>query len=496
MKYVLALDAGTTSTRAIIFAADCQMVGVAQREFQQYYPQPAWVEHNANEIWQSQYAVTQQVLQQTGIEAAAIAAIGITNQRETTIIWDKETGEPICNAIVWQDRRTAPICEELRRRGLASYIQKTTGLVIDAYFSATKIKYILDTVPHARQQAEEGRLLFGTVDCWLLWKLTAGRRHITDYSNAARTMMYDINRLQWDKKILQELDIPEQLLPTVQPSSCCYGTTAAELFDGVAIPIAGIAGDQQAALFGQNCFQQGMIKNTYGTGCFILMNIGDTVKETANNLLTTIAWGIGDKVEYAFEGAVFIGGAIIQWLRDQLGLLQTAGESSDIALALPDAAGVYIVPAFAGLGAPYWDMYARGCIQGLTSGVTSKHLVRAALESIAYQSRDVIECMKKDAGLPIPEIRVDGGAAANNFLLQFQADITGITVTRPKNIESTARGAAALAGLAVGLWQTREEISQLSAIDCQFDAQFGREQRQKLYSGWQKAVVRAQHWAD
>ncbi|MBP6664353.1 MAG: glycerol kinase GlpK, partial [Chitinophagales bacterium] len=448
-RYILALDQGTTSSRAILFNEKAQIVGIAQREFTQIYPQAGWVEHNPNEIWDTQLATAQQVLTQCGVTATQIAAIGITNQRETTVVWDKKTGKAIYNAIVWQDRRTADTCTDLKNKGFEPYIRENTGLVIDAYFSGTKIKWILDNVPDAREKAEKGQLLFGTIDTWLIWKLTNGKTHATDYSNASRTMLYNIANLAWDKQLLAELNIPAKMLPKVLNSSDNYGTTTPELFGGTAIPITGVAGDQQAALFGQACFTQGMAKNTYGTGCFMLMNTGTERIRSKNGLLTTIAWGLNGTVEYALEGSVFIAGAAIQWLRDGLRLIDSAADSEFYANKVPNSDGVYVVPAFAGLGAPYWDMYARGAIFGLTRRTTKAHLVRATLESLAYQTRDVLKAMEADSGLKLRTLRVDGGACANNLLMQFQADILDTPVERPALVETTAMGAAYLAGIAV-----------------------------------------------
>lgn len=493
-QYILALDAGTTSNRAILFDKKANVVSVSQREFKQIYPKPGWVEHDANEIWDSQFAVIKEALNQKNIKASDIAAIGITNQRETVVVWDRQTGKPICNAIVWQDRRTASICDDLKKKGLESSIKEKTGLVVDAYFSGTKIKYILDNVAGARERAKKGELAFGTVDSWLIWKLTNGAVHVTDYSNASRTLIYNIHKLDWDDDLLAELDIPRAMLPTVTESSTVYGKTDSGLFFGAEIPIAGIAGDQQAALFGQACFTKGMAKNTYGTGCFILMNTGTKAIASKNNLLTTIAWGINNTVEYALEGSVFIAGAVIQWLRDELKIIDKASESEAIAKSVTDSAGVYIVPAFAGLGAPHWDMYARGTITGLTRGANRQHLVRAALESICYQSREVLDCMKEDAGIPINEIKVDGGACANNFLMQFQADIMNVTVARPKIIETTALGAAFLAGLAVGFWKSTDDIP--ADIDTEFNPAMAADTRDVLYKGWKKAVSRSKQWEE
>ncbi|MGQ9558609.1 MAG: glycerol kinase GlpK [Desulfurispora sp.] len=495
-KYVLALDQGTTSCRAILFDKDSNIVGVAQKEFTQIYPKAGWVEHNAEEIWSTQYGVIAEVVAKTRVSPEEIAAIGITNQRETTVVWDKNTGQPVYNAIVWQCRRTAGICDELKAKGLADTFRHKTGLVLDAYFSGTKVKWILDNVPGARERAEKGELLFGTMDTWLIWKLTGGRVHVTDYSNASRTLLYNIRELKWDEEILRELNIPASLLPEVKPSSQVYGYTDPEQFLGYAVPIAGVAGDQQAALFGQACYQPGMAKNTYGTGCFMLMNTGEKLYDSQNGLLTTIAWGIDGKVEYALEGSIFIAGAAIQWLRDGLKLVEAAPDSEYFAGKVQDTDGVYLVPAFVGLGAPYWDMRARGAIVGLTRGTTKYHLIRAALESLAYQTRDVLGAMEADSGIRLTALKVDGGAVANNLLMQFQADILGVPVERPQVIETTALGAAYLAGLAVGFWQSKEELASRWKLDSRFAPQMAAEQREKLYRGWQKAVRRAMDWAE
>lgn len=495
-KFVLALDQGTTSCRAILFDKDSNIVGVAQKEFTQIYPRAGWVEHNAEEIWSTQYGVIAEVVAKTRVKPEEIAAIGITNQRETTVVWDKNTGQPVYNAIVWQCRRTAGICDELKARGLADTFRHKTGLVLDAYFSGTKVKWILDNVPGARERAEKGELLFGTMDTWLIWKLTGGRVHVTDYSNASRTLLYNIRELKWDEEILRELNIPTSLLPEVKPSSQVYGYTDPEQFLGHAVPISGVAGDQQAALFGQACYQPGMAKNTYGTGCFMLMNTGDKLYDSQNGLLTTIAWGIDGRVEYALEGSIFIAGAAIQWLRDGLKLVEAAPDSEYFAGKVQDTDGVYLVPAFVGLGAPYWDMRARGAIVGLTRGTTKYHIIRAALESLAYQTRDVLGAMEADSGIQLTALKVDGGAVANNLLMQFQADILGVPVERPQVIETTALGAAYLAGLAVGFWQSKEELASRWKLDSRFAPQMAAEQREKLYRGWQKAVRRAMDWAE
>lgn len=488
-QYIMSLDAGTTSNRCIIFDTAGKIQASAQQEFRQYYPKPGWVEHNAEEIWETQLAVMQRALTISGINASEIAAIGITNQRETTIVWDKSTGKPICPAIVWQCRRTAEYCDELRERGFTEIIRKKTGLVLDAYFSATKVKWILDNVPGARNKAESGLLLFGTVDTWLIWKLTGGKVHVTDYSNASRTMLYDIRRLCWDEELLTLFGIPACMLPEVRPSSEILGETDPSLL-GKAIKIAGVAGDQQAALFGQTCFHPGEAKNTYGTGCFLLLNTGAQPVDSARGLITTIAWGIGNEITYALEGSIFAGGAAVQWLRDELGLISSAGETEALARAVPDANGCYLVPAFTGLGAPYWDAYARGMICGLTRGVNKNHIVRATLESIAYQVCDVAEAMSADARLPLSGLRVDGGASANDFLMQVQADFLGVPVVRPDSVESTALGAAYLAGLAVGLWPDRETLRSTSARTFRPSIEPG-ERRTRL-EGWHLAVRRAQ----
>ena len=484
-KYILTLDEGTTSARAVLFDKGGNAVSAAQREFKQIYPQPGFVEHDPVEIFSVQYAAVTEAITAIGASADEIAAVGVTNQRETTIIWDKNTGEPIYNAIVWQCRRTSEMCDRLRADGLEEYIRKTTGLRIDAYFSATKIKWILDNVPGARDRAENGELLFGTVDTWLIWKLSGGKIHVTDRTNAARTMLYDIHALKWDKKLLEILQIPACILPEVRPSSEIYGNVN---ILGAEIPVSGIAGDQQAALFGQKCFCEGDIKNTYGTGCFLLMNTGAAAFESKNGLITTIAADAGDNICYALEGSVFVGGAVIQWLRDELGLIATAAESEKAALSVPDSSGVYIVPAFAGLGAPYWDMYARGTICGLTRGSGKNHIIRACLEAIAYQTNDLIIALKADTGLPINYIRADGGAAANNFLMQFQADISDVGVIRPVQTEATAAGAAYLAGLAVSFWKNKNEILRLPDKQTEFKPAITAKRREALTDGWKRAV--------
>ena len=493
-KYVIALDQGTTSSRCILFDKDQNIVDLAQREFTQHYPHPGWVEHDPMEIYSSQYGVLMEVLAKSGVDVQEIAGIGITNQRETTIVWDKETGRPVYNAIVWQCRRTAALCEELKQdTAFTNYVQQRTGLLIDAYFSATKIKWILDNVPGARQQAEEGRLLFGTVDTWLIWKLTGGAAHVTDYTNASRTMLFDIEHLCWDKTICDRLGIPMAMLPKVCSCSEVYGTVNIQ---GVEVPIAGIAGDQQAALFGQTCFEAGEAKNTYGTGCFLLMNTGESLVRSRNGLITTIASGVNGRIQYALEGSVFVGGAVVQWLRDELHLITEASDTEYFAKKVPDSAGVYLVPAFTGLGAPYWDMYARGALVGLTRGAGRNHIIRAALESIAYQTGDVLRAMERDAGMPLRELRVDGGASANNFLMQFQADIIGRTLRRPMIRETTALGAAYLAGLATGVWRDLADIRSQWTLDRLYEPEMDEATRTRLQAGWHKAVDRARGWAE
>ncbi|CDF58386.1 glycerol kinase GlpK [Thermobrachium celere] len=492
-KYILALDQGTTSSRAIVFDKGGQIISVAQKEFTQIYPKAGWVEHDPMEIWATQIGVANEAIAKAGLTAQDIAAIGITNQRETTVVWDKTTGKPIYNAIVWQCRRTADICDDLRNRGYAEMIRNKTGLVVDAYFSGTKIKWILDNVEGAREKAERGELLFGNIDTWLIWNLTGGKVHVTDYSNASRTMLYNIYELKWDEEILEILNIPKSMLPEVKPSSCIYGYTTVDVIGGE-IPIAGDAGDQQAALFGQGCYREGMAKNTYGTGCFMLMNTGEKPVRSKNGLLTTIAWGVDGKVEYALEGSIFIAGAVIQWLRDELRMIKSAAESEEYATAVEDSNGVYVVPAFVGMGAPYWDMYARGTIVGLTRGAKKEHIIRAALESMAYQTMDVLKAMEEDSGISLSALKVDGGAVANNFLMQFQSDILNVDVYRPKVIETTALGAAYLAGLAVGYWENKEEILNNWAVDRKFEPNMDEEKRAKLVKGWHKAVKRALDW--
>ena len=493
-RYVLALDQGTTSSRAILFDNEQNIIAVRQREFEQLYPQQGWVEHDPMEIWSSQYGVMNEVVAQSGVDAHDIAAIGITNQRETTILWEKATGRPIYNAIVWQCRRTAPLVDELLSQpGMAEYIKENTGLVPDAYFSATKIKWILDHVPGARERAQAGEILFGTVDSWLVWKLTGGKVHVTDRTNASRTMLYNIHKLDWDDTLLNALDIPRAMLPRVTDSSEIYGYTD---LCGVQVPVAGIAGDQQAALFGQGCFSKGEAKNTYGTGCFLLMNAGDTICRSKNGLLTNIAISLNGKVEYALEGSVFVGGAVIQWVRDGLRMIQESRDSEYYAQKVPDNGGVYIVPAFTGLGAPYWDMYARGAIVGITRGTTQNHIIRAAEESIAYQSYDLVHAMELDVGQPITTLKVDGGASRDQFLMQFQADILNKTVLRPAIRETTALGAAYLAGLATGVWKDRGEIRSLWHCNMTFTPNMEAPEREKLLAGWHKAVGRSRDWAE
>lgn len=493
-KYVMALDAGTTSNRCILFNEKGQMCSVAQREFRQIFPKPGWVEHDANEIWASQLGVAVEAMNMIDASAADIAAIGITNQRETTILWDKNTGEPVYNAIVWQCRRTSEYCDSLKEKGLTEKFRKKTGLVIDAYFSATKIKWIIDNVPGVRERAENGDILFGTVETWLIWKLTKGKAHVTDYSNAARTMLFNINTLEWDDEILQELDIPGAILPKVMPSSCVYGM-ADPAFLGGEIPISGAAGDQQAALFGQTCFQAGDAKSTYGTGCFLLMNTGEKLVFSENGLITTIAWGLDGKVTYALEGSVFVAGAAIQWLRDEMRIIDSAEDSEYMAKKVKDTNGCYVVPAFTGLGAPYWDQYARGTIVGITRGVNKYHIIRATLESLAYQVNDVLVAMKADSGIALSSLKVDGGASANNFLMQTQSDIINVPVNRPQCVETTAMGAAYLAGLAVGYWKDLEDIKNNWMVDRTFVPILEEKTRTERIQGWKKAVKYAYGWA-
>ncbi len=494
-QYIMALDQGTTSSRCIIFDKQGKMKSIAQKEFTQIYPQPGWVEHDPMEIWSSQVSVASEAMAKLGIAAEEIASIGITNQRETTIVWDKETGHPVYNAIVWQCRRTSDMIEELKEKGLEPYMREHTGLIPDAYFSGTKIKWILDHVEGAREKARAGELLFGTVDTWIIWNLTKGKTYVTDYTNASRTMLFDIERLTWDEKILAELDIPIQMLPEVKPSSCVYGVTDRSVF-GEEIAIAGAAGDQQAALFGQCCYSKGEVKNTYGTGCFLLMNTGRDRITSRHGLLTTIAASTGTEVQYALEGSVFVAGAAVQWLRDELQLIRTAAESEKYALQVEDTSGVYVVPAFAGLGAPYWDQYARGAIVGITRGCNRNHIIRATLESIAYQTLEVLKAMEGDSGISLKALKVDGGACANRFLMQFQADILNTEVHKPDCIETTALGAAYLAGLAVGFWKDQEEIRRNWALAETFHPNMTQEKRERLISGWEKAVKRSFAWED
>ncbi|OOC09085.1 glycerol kinase GlpK [Thioalkalivibrio halophilus] len=491
--YILALDQGTTSCRAILFDLEGGIAGVAQKEFAQSYPHSGWVEHDAMEIWGTQIGVAREALERNGIKPAQLAAIGITNQRETTLVWDRHSGRPIHPAIVWQDRRTADLCDRLRDEGLEGHIRATTGLLPDAYFSGTKIRWILDHVDGAREKARNGDLLFGTMDSWLVWNLTRGERHVTDVTNASRTMLFDIHRLQWDDTLLKALDIPRAMLPEVVSSSEVLGHTGTEMFGGARVPVAGMAGDQHAALFGQACFEPGMAKNTYGTGCFLLMNTGTRPVTSEHGLLTTIAWGLDGQVEYALEGSIFIAGAAVQWLRDEMHLIDTAAESEYFASRVEDAGGVYVVPAFAGLGAPYWDPHARGAIFGLTRGTRKEHVTRATLDALAYQTRDVIEAMQADSGLALQTLRVDGGAVANELMVQFQADQLGVRVERPAITESTALGAAGLAGLATGLW-SRDDLRALSRIERVFEPQLDAATRDRQYHGWKEAVRRCMNW--
>jgi len=492
-KFILAIDQGTTSSRAIIFDKKGNIKSVAQKEFTQYYPKPGWVEHDAHEIWSSQAGVIAEALTKADLKAKSVAAIGITNQRETTIIWDRETGQPIYNAIVWQDRRTSDFCSELKRKGHEEIIKEKTGLLLDAYFSGTKIKWILDNVAGAREKAEDGKLLFGTVDSWLVWKLTDGKTHITDITNASRTLLFNIHTKKWDDELLSLLDIPKALLPEVKSSSEVYANTSNAITSSP-IPIAGIAGDQQSALFGQMCTKPGMLKNTYGTGGFLMLNTGEKPIESKNNLLTTIAWEINGKTTYALEGSIFISGAVVQWLRDGLGIIKSSSEIEELANTVPDNGGVYLVPAFVGLGAPYWDQFARGTITGITRGTTSAHIARAALEAIAFQTNDVLKAMESDSGIKVTELRVDGGATVNNLLMQFQADILGIPLVRPKIPETTALGVAYLAGLAVGFWDSLDDISTQWAIDKIFEPQMNSTEINKLLVNWDKIIGRAKNW--
>lgn len=493
-KYVMALDAGTTSNRCILFNEKGEMCSVAQKEFTQYFPKPGWVEHDANEIWSTQLGVAVEAMQKIGATADDIAAIGITNQRETAIVWDKETGEPIHHAIVWQCRRTSEYCDSLKAKGLTEAFREKTGLVIDAYFSGTKVKWILDNVEGAREKAEAGKLLFGTVETWLIWKMTKGAVHVTDYSNASRTMLFNIKDLKWDADILKELDIPESMLPEPMPSSCIYGEADPSFFGGP-IPIAGAAGDQQAALFGQTCFTAGEAKNTYGTGCFLLMNTGEKPVYSKNGLVTTIAWGLDGKVNYALEGSIFVAGAAVQWLRDEMHLVDTSPDTEYMASKVKDTNGCYVVPAFTGLGAPHWDQYARGTIVGITRGVNKYHIIRATLESLAYQVNDVIAAMQADSGITLSALKVDGGASANNFLMQFQADVINAPVHRPVCVETTAMGAAYLAGLAVGYWKGKEEVVKNWQIDRVFKSEMDEDARKAALEGWSKAVKCSFGWA-
>ena len=493
-KYVMALDAGTTSNRCILFNEKGEMCSVAQKEFTQYFPHPGWVEHDANEIWSTQLGVAVEAMSKIGATAEDIAAIGITNQRETTIVWDKNTGEPVYHAIVWQCRRTSEYCDTLKEKGLTETFRQKTGLVIDAYFSGTKLKWILDNVEGVRERAENGELLFGTVETWLIWRLTKGKVHVTDYSNASRTLMFNINTLEWDDEILAELNIPKCMLPEAKPSSCVYGE-ADPSFLGGSIPIGGAAGDQQAALFGQTCFRPGEAKNTYGTGCFMLMNTGDKPVFSKNGLVTTIAWGLDGKVKYALEGSIFVAGAAVQWLRDEMRLIDSSPDSEYMASKVKDTNGCYVVPAFTGLGAPHWDQYARGTIVGITRGVNKYHIIRATLESLAYQTNDVLQAMKADSGIELAALKVDGGASANNFLMQTQADIINAPVERPRCVETTAMGAAYLAGLAVGYWSSKEDVINNWAIDKVFMPEISEEDRAKKVAGWNKAVKYSYGWA-
>lgn len=491
--YVLALDQGTTSSRAIIFDHKGKVVSSAQKDFSQIYPKAGWVEHEPLEIWATQSGVIKEVMEKASVRPSDLVSIGITNQRETTVVWDKTTGAPVYNAIVWQCRRTSGICERMKDDDLEEYIGENTGLVIDAYFSATKIKWILDNVPGARDRAVKGDLLFGTIDTWLIWKLTGGKVHATDYSNASRTMLFNINTLHWDDYILEYLDIPKSMLPMVMPSSGVFGYTEEKDFGG-RVPIAGVAGDQQAALFGQACFEAGEAKNTYGTGCFMLMNTGKMKIRSKNGLLTTIAWGVDGEISYALEGSIFVAGAVVQWLRDEMKLIRTAADSEILATAVNDSNGVYVVPAFVGLGAPYWDMYARGSIVGITRGAKAEHIVRASLEAIAYQTKEVLDSMEEDSGIKLKALKVDGGAVANNFLMQFQADILNTNVERPSVTETTALGVAYLAGLASGFWKNKDEILQNRILDRVFYPEMEKGLRDKLFRGWKRAVERSRHW--
>jgi glycerol kinase len=495
-KYVMALDQGTTSSRAVIFDRRGKIVSIAAREFKQIYPRPGWVEHDPIEIWDSQKEAARRALESVNLSPGDLAAVGITNQRETSILWDRESGQPVHNAIVWQCRRTAPACSRIQKTKFAEKLRKKTGLVVDAYFSATKVQWLLEKHKSIRKAAERGDLAFGTVDSWILYQLTGKKLHATDYSNASRTLLFNIHDLSWDREVLEYFQVPEKILPTVQPSSKVFGFTSPSIFFGGEVPISGIVGDQQGALFGQTCFLPGQAKNTYGTGCFLLMNTGEKPVTSQRNLLTTIAWGIGKKVEYALEGSVFIGGAVVQWLRDELRIIQRASESERLAASLPSNDGVYFVPAFVGLGAPYWDMYARGAILGITRGTSQAHIARAALESIAYQTRDVLECMEKDSGIRLKELRVDGGATTNGFLMQFQADILGIPVVTQEITETTALGAAYLAGLAVGFWKDSGEVARNFKVRKKYRPRISSQEREPLYRKWKMAVERAKGWEE
>jgi glycerol kinase len=495
--YILAIDQGTTGTKVIVFDREGHVRSRAYSEFTQYYPKPGWVEHDADEIWTVSIGLVAEALSKAGVEPSEIRAIGITNQRETSLMWDRVSAKPVGKAIVWQDRRTAAICDELKARGLEDTFRRKTGLVVDAYFSGTKVKWLLDNTTGLRARALKGEIAFGTIDSWLVWKLTGGRAHITDYSNASRTLIYNIKDLCWDKELLEILDIPEEILPSVKPSSYVYGHTAPPVFFGQSIPISGIAGDQQAALFGQACYREGLAKNTYGTGCFLLLNTGREVVQSNEGLLTTIAWGIEDEpVEYALEGAVFITGAAVQWLRDGLGIIETAAETEELARSLNSNEGVYFVPALVGLGAPHWDAYARGTITGITRGTTRAHFARAALESMCYQTRDVVKAMERDSGIPLKELRADGGAVSNSFLMQFQADILGVPVEVPQVAETTSLGAAYLAGLAVGFWKSREELDAKWKVERRYEPRMSEREREGLYERWLKAVERAKDWEE
>lgn len=493
-RYILVIDQGTTGSAAFIFDEEGQIVSSADCEIRQIYPRPGWVEHDPQEVFSTSLAVAREALQKAGVTAARVSGMGITNQRETTVVWDRLTGEPVSNAVVWQCRRTAPLCEELKERGMSQPIKEKTGLVVDAYFSATKLRWILDNIPDGQQRARQGDLLFGTIDSWLVWKLTNGAVHVTDYSNASRTMLFNIHSLQWDKELLTALDIPEAMLPRVMPSSQVYGETADGIFGGSSVPLSGIAGDQQAALFGQACYYAGMAKNTYGTGSFILLNTGARPVLSRKGLVTTVAWGLGGDVTYAMEGSIFITGAAVQWLRDGLGLIKSAAESETLARSVPDNGGVYFVPALVGLGAPYWDMYARGTIVGLTRGTTRGHLARATLEAIAYQVRDVVEVMGAEAGIQVSLLRVDGGGTANSLLMQFQADILGVPIQRAAVAETTALGVAYLAGLAVGVWRDTGELARQWRVAETYEPKMSADQREALYAGWKRAVERACAW--